>query len=168
MRLCVPPRIFTSRCLALSLCLLPALAPAQTPASAPCTAGWQSGGFPFGTRRHRNHAIFTFFIIRILYLQQHLVFVNAELRGFADRKQGGVFVVVGADVVDEAVGLQDVFLAQHLLGLFMLTIGAEDFAGNGFAALLSVTTGRRIHLQQNPLVITWFVFGEHGGNRDER
>jgi hypothetical protein len=46
MRLCVPPRIFTSRCLALSLCLLPAVAPTQaqtqTQASAPCTAGQES------------------------------------------------------------------------------------------------------------------------------
>src|SRR5260370_41912206 len=35
----VLPRILFHRCLALSLCLLPAIAPAQTPASAPCTAG---------------------------------------------------------------------------------------------------------------------------------
>src|SRR5260221_1721836 len=36
------PRIVLCRCLALSLCVLPALAPAQTPESVPCTAGQQA------------------------------------------------------------------------------------------------------------------------------
>src|SRR5882672_7236456 len=36
------PRILLCRCLALSLCVLPAIAPAQTPASAPCTAGQEA------------------------------------------------------------------------------------------------------------------------------
>jgi hypothetical protein len=42
MRLWVLPDILFRRCLALSLCLLPAIAAAQTPASAPCTAGQEA------------------------------------------------------------------------------------------------------------------------------
>jgi hypothetical protein len=52
--------------------------------------------------------------------------------------------------------LQDVFLAKHFLGLFVLAVGAEDFASHGLGALFLSAAGRRIHAQKLALLIVVF------------
>jgi hypothetical protein len=66
---------------------------------------------------HRDDNIFALFIAEFGYAQNEFVFVDAKLSHFADREQDRMFVVSGANAIDNVVGLQNIFLAEKLLGL---------------------------------------------------
>jgi hypothetical protein len=57
--------------------------------------------------------------------------VQPEVRRFPDGKKNGVLVIFRTNPIYHPFGLQGVFLAQQLLRLFVLTVSAQDFAGNG-------------------------------------
>src|SRR5258708_33629007 len=75
-----------------------------------------------GAWRHRAHDVFALFAIGLWHAQDHLVFVDAELRRFPHGEKRRVLIVFGPDAVDQPVALEDVFLAQDLLCVLMLAI----------------------------------------------
>jgi hypothetical protein len=66
--------------------------------------------------------------------------------GLANGQQGRVLVVFRPDSVDQPVCLEDIFLAEDFLSFLVLSVRAEDFACDRFAALFCVTAERGIHL----------------------
>jgi hypothetical protein len=84
--------------------------------------------------RHRDNNVFALFAIGFWNLQDQFVLAQPEVCRLSDGKENGMLVVFRADAVDYALGLQGVFLAKQLLRLLVLTVSAEDFAGNGLAA----------------------------------
>src|SRR5215467_6374737 len=78
-----------------------------------------------------------------------------------------MLVILRADAINNVLSLKDVFLAEELLGLFVLALCAEDFSGDGFAILFLRAAGTGVHAKQSPLLIVVFLGGSDGG-RDAR
>jgi hypothetical protein len=122
------------------------------------------GGCAVGTWRHRNYDVRALLIVEALvvetfYAQQHLLFLQAELRSLADGQKHGMLLIAGTDSVSHLVGLQNIFLAYRLLRLLATGIGALHFAGgaalhgihlldiSGLVRLGIFGIGRRGHAQ---------------------
>lgn len=97
--------------------------------------------------RHGNDRVIPFLVVQIFHSENHLVFVHTELSLFPDKQQDRMFRVSGADSIDHVVGLQYVFLAKHLVSLFVGRVGAEQFAGKALAAVLVQAARHRVPKQ---------------------
>ena len=51
------------------------------------------GGAAVGTRHHRNHRVFPLFAVEIFHAQQHLIFLQPELRLLTYRKKHGMLFI---------------------------------------------------------------------------
>src|SRR5690242_807205 len=98
-------------------------------------AGGLRGRVLVFARRHGDDDVLVLFVVDFGHSEDELVLVDAELCHFADGQQYGMLVVFRADAIDNVVGLKNVFLAKQFLSLFVLAVGAEDFAGDGLGAL---------------------------------
>src|SRR6266478_2635011 len=80
-------------------------------------------------RRHGHHDIFPLFIVRAFqHFQDQFILMNPELRRFSDWQQHRMLVIFRPYPVDHPLGLQHVFLAEHFLGLFALSVGTQNLA----------------------------------------
>ena len=68
--------------------------------------------------------------------------MDTKFGAFANRQQNGMLVVLWPNTVHDAVRLQDILLAEHLLSFLMFRVCAQNGAPNGLAALLGVAAGR--------------------------
>src|SRR5258706_16427159 len=102
--------------------------------------------------------------IGLRHAQEHLVFVDAELRGFPHGEKRGVLVVFRPDAVNQPVALEDVFLAQHLLRVLVLAIRAEDFAFQRLAVFLGLPAWGEFLCNSKPASFWGFFFGLAGGD----
>src|SRR5579859_1935558 len=123
-----------------------------------------AGGSRFNrvrARRHGNHDVRSLLAVRFRNAQEHLILMDAELGGLANREQCGVLVVFRADAVDQAIRLENVFLAQQFLGVLVLSVGAEDFAGKRLAIFFGKAATGGIHLHQDATLVSWLILGRH-------
>ena len=77
-----------------------------------------------------------------------------------------MLIVLWANAIDQAITLQDVFLAEQLLGFLVLTVRADNFSGQRLAVLFGVPARSRIHAQERALLIVVVLLGlqaESGG-----
>ena len=61
--------------------------------------------------------------------------MNSVLNAVADRKQPGMLGIHRTNVVHDALSLQNILLTQHLFGILVLAVGAQDFTRDALAAL---------------------------------
>src|SRR6266487_1304425 len=113
-------------------------------------------GFCLFARGHGDDDVFALFAVRFWHAQDQLVLADAELRGFSDGQQHRMLFVFRTDAINHALRLKNVFLAEHFLRLLVLAIRAENFAGNGFGALLLRAARAGIHAEQSALLIVVF------------
>jgi len=114
--------------------------------------------FDVRTRRHGNNYVFALFVIGLNHAKEKFVLVDAKLRRLADRQKRGMLVILGPNAVGDAIGLESVFLAEDLLRVLVLAIGAEDLSRQRLAILFRQTTGRGLHLHQHAFFVGGFVF----------
>src|SRR4029077_14678637 len=106
------------------------------------------GGAAVTAGSHRDYDVLALLAVEIFHAQQHLVFLNAELRLLADGQKHGVLLIPRTNAVDHVFGLQEIFLAKKLVRLLAAGIGAEHFTGETLAVFLRHAAGYRIHLQE--------------------
>src|SRR5580692_3126185 len=106
------------------------------------------GGTAVTAGSHRDYDVLALLAIEIFHAQQHLVFLDAELRVLANRQKHGVLLVPRTNAVDHVFGLQQIFLAKKFVCLLAAGICAKHLAGETLAVLFRYTAGDRIHLQE--------------------
>jgi len=119
-------------------------------------------------RGHGNDEIFAFLVFRFRDAKDHSVLVNAKFGGFTDRQENGMLVVFWPNAVDDAVGFEDIFLAEKFLGVFVLAVGAKDLTGDGFAVFFRVAAGGGVHLEEDAFFESGLVLGLGGGCQGEK
>jgi hypothetical protein len=79
-------------------------------------------------RSHRDDGILALLVIRFWEPEQQLVLLNPELGLFSNSQELWMFFVPGPDPVNYRVRLEHILLAQQVLGVLVLPVGAQDFA----------------------------------------
>jgi hypothetical protein len=90
---------------------------------------------------HGNNRVLA--LLRVAFTVQDVDLVLSEpvLDGITDREQLGMLCIHRANVIHDAVALQDVLLAEHLLRLFVLAVCTKDLACYRFGPLFGHTAG---------------------------
>src|ERR1700675_1587505 len=106
------------------------------------------GGLRFSARSHGDDYVITLFVVQVFHAKLHMVLLDVELSLFPNRQQGGMFVVLWTNAVDDAVGLQEIFLAEQGMHFLVGGVGPDDFSGYTLGALLIGAAFDGIHLKQ--------------------
>src|SRR5437660_5390043 len=117
---------------------------------------------------HGDDVVFAFFLVEILHLQQHLVFLDAELGAFSHWEKHRMLIVPRADAIDHVLALQQVFLAEQFAAFLVPGIGAEHFAGKALTVFFVNATCHRVHLQQRACLIVFRLLGVAQGSKQNR
>jgi hypothetical protein len=83
--------------------------------------------------------------------------LEAELCVFSHRKKYRVFFIARANSVDDTVGTQYIFLAEHLFGLLVRVVGSDDLPENALAGVLVISAADRVHLRNTPFLIEMWL-----------
>src|SRR5882762_7881536 len=95
----------------------------------------------FFARSHGDYDVFAFLVADFRDAKNKLVLADAELGSFPDGQQLRMLVVFWANPVNHVIRLQNIFLAEHLLGFLVLSVGTENLTGDRFGALFLSAAG---------------------------
>ena len=102
--------------------------------------------------------------------EQKSVLVETELGGFADAEKRRMLVILGTNEIDDAIGLQSIFLAEKFLRVFVLAIRAENLTGDRLAVLFRYAARCGLHLKNGAALKIVLVLGRRrdGGEQQAR
>ena len=73
--------------------------------------------------------------------EEQLVLLDPELRALAYRQQHRVLLLAGTNAIHHTIGLQHVFLAEHLALFLVRSIGSQDLSGKLLPLFSSIPHG---------------------------
>src|SRR5437763_5278986 len=110
---------------------------------------------------HRGHGVLALFAVELRDSQEQLVFLDPELRAFAHRQQYRMLLFARTNAVHHSIGLQHIFLAQHLALFLVRSIRAKDLSGNALAAVFVNSARHRVHVRDGAgLAENWLILRE--------